>query len=74
MVKYFWYEHPVSLSRDELFGCQEYETNAKWNGMHSSCIPRPVTKKIDHPCHPNHPLELLLQGPPNYSAGNQARL
>lgn len=38
--------------------------------MHSSCIPRPVTKKIDHPCHPNHPLELLLQGPPNYSAGN----
>ncbi|CAL9236715.1 unnamed protein product [Arabidopsis halleri] len=35
MVKYFWHEHhPVSLSRDEFFGCQECDaTNAKWNGI-----------------------------------------
>ena len=44
-----------------FYGC--FRCNIKW---HPYCVPR-STKNINHPCHPNHPLEVLLQGPPSYS-------
>ena len=80
MVNHFWHDHPVYLSREQLVGCQECGLNNTFGMMsvyrcdeckiewHPSCVPS-SPENIDHPCHPNHPLELLLQGPPNYSNG-----
>ncbi|KAG7644129.1 Zinc finger PHD-type [Arabidopsis suecica] len=73
----FWHEHPL-YEKYRMFTCQEchrsaipffevfygcIRCNIKW---HPYCVPR-STKNINHPCHPNHPLEVLLQGPPSYS-------
>ncbi|KAL9308770.1 putative chromatin regulator PHD family [Arabidopsis thaliana] len=81
MVDLFWHEHPLHEQFAECpFDCQNCHTvkdvnfneiyecltcNMEW---HISCVPK-SPENIDHPCHPNHPLELLLQGPPNYSDG-----
>lgn len=40
---------------------------------HGACTPS-SPDDINHPCHPIHPLKLLVEGPPNYSKGKMPSL
>ncbi|CAF2300540.1 unnamed protein product [Brassica napus] len=80
-VNLFWHDHPlcykVGLISD---GCEEchkstgnlvawnplYECSVSKRKWHPSCVPS-SPESINHPCHSSHPLELCLQGPPNYA-------
>lgn len=80
-VNNFWLKHHQHSDDDSTVVCKEckmqielgdafictssHRCTVKW---HYGCIPK-SPDDISHPCHPNHPLKLLFNGPPNYSNG-----
>ncbi|CAA7028165.1 unnamed protein product [Microthlaspi erraticum] len=77
MPKLFWHEHPVSAWDEYLSGecdfClgslqdRSYYCNSCTRKWHRNCIPHEPT--INHQSHPNHPLEFLADGIPDYTDG-----
>ncbi|KAG7598927.1 DC1 [Arabidopsis suecica] len=77
MVKLPGHHHPVVIARPDFPGkCDEcrhafyemhYSCEICWDIWHKKCMP--TSSEINHPCHPNHALKLLTDGPPDYSDG-----
>ncbi|CAH2058240.1 unnamed protein product [Thlaspi arvense] len=75
-----WHEDPVYESDGPGHGCCKgcnerfkrsdplYECFTCDGEWHSSCVPS-SPEDLYHPCHPSHPLKILLQGPSSYDDG-----
>lgn len=52
---------------DDIFELNGYFCKICNEAWHTKCMP--TTPEINHPCHPNHALKLLLDGAPAYTDG-----